>query len=167
MKKLIILLAMLLTACTAFVTKPEVTLKDVKLVGLDSNGVDLDFYLTINNPNSFDMKMTGYNYDVKIMALPLAKGTSREIYDFHAKSATDVLIPVKISYNDLMEVIKRRPNPDSIPYQLHADLAIDTKLGNMAIPVNKTGTVAIPKEYRPSKIWKKVGDFLKGMEKQK
>jgi LEA14-like dessication related protein len=161
MRNLLILSLILLSGCTAFIIKPEVTVKDIKLVGLDTGGIDLDFYLSVKNTNSFDLKMKSYNYDVKIMALPLAKGASLETHDFYAKSAADLLIPVKISYNDLIEILKRRPNPDAIPYQLHADLTADTTLEEMIIPVNKSGTVYIPKEYRPSSMLKKIDDFLK------
>jgi LEA14-like dessication related protein len=165
MKYLFFIPLILLSACTAFVTKPEVTVKDVKLAGVNSDGVTLDIYLSVNNTNSFDLKMKGYSYDVKILALPMAQGSSAEPYYFHAESATDAIIPVNISYNNLLEVLKRRPDPEAIPYQLHADLAVETSLGDMNIPVNKSGTVALPKEYQPSNIFKKIGNFLKGLEK--
>jgi LEA14-like dessication related protein len=165
MKNLLIFLLMLLSGC-AFITKPEVTVKDVKLTGLDNGGVDLDFYLSVNNRNSFDLKMKGYSYDVRIMALPLARGASHDTYNFYAKSATDVLIPVKISFDNVIEVLKRHPNPDAIPYQLHADLTVDTTLGDMVIPTNKSGTICVPKEFRPSNMLKNIGDFLKTLEKK-
>ena len=164
MKYLLFIPLILLSACTAFVAKPEVTVRDIKLAGANSSGVNLDIHLSVKNTSSFDLKMKGYSYDVKILALPMAKGSSAEPYYFCANSATDVLLPVKISPNDLLEILKRRPNPDAIPYQLHADLAVETSLGHMTIPVNKSGTVAIPKEYQPANIFKKVGDFLKGLE---
>ncbi len=161
---MLIVSAFLLSACTAFVTKPEITLKEVRMVALDSEGIDLDFHLSVRNPNAIDLKLKDYSYDLKISSLPLAKGTSRTTYDFHANSATDLLIPVKIPYEGLIDILKRRPDPDAIPYQLHADLTIGSGIGNLTIPVNKSGTFGIPKEYRPTNIWKKVGDFLKGLE---
>jgi LEA14-like dessication related protein len=166
MKKLLLLFTLLLSACTAFVSKPEVALKNVRIAGLDAEGVDLDFYLSVRNPNSFDLKLNNYTYDVKIMSLPLAHGNSRTPYNFCANSTTDMLIPVKIPYGGLMDILKRHPDPEAIPYQLRADLNIGAALGNMNVPVNKSGTLAIPKEYHPSNALKKLGDFLKGFEKQ-
>jgi LEA14-like dessication related protein len=139
-------------------------LKEVKLVGLDSSGVELDFFLSVNNPNSFDLNMTGYSYDVKIMALPLANGASRETIVFYSKSVTEFLVPAKIPYKALGEVLRRFPNPDAIPYQFHSDLTFDSSLGNMSIPISNSGTVAIPKELYPSNILKKIGNLLKGLE---
>ncbi len=166
MKKLFFLVMIFLTACTGMVTKPEVTLKDVKLAGIGPQGVSLDFYLQVNNPNSVDLKLKDYSYDVKIMSLPFAHGSSRQSYDFYAKSTTDLLIPVQIPYTDLLEILRRLPDPNAIPYQLHANLTMGTTLGSMAVPVTTSGTIAIPQKYRPQHALKKIGDFLKGLEMQ-
>ena len=165
MKYLLFILLILLSACTAFIPKPEVSVKDVKLSGVNSGGVTLDVYLSVNNTSSYELKMKSYNYDAKIMALPMAMGSSTEPYYFYAKTATDVLIPVKISYNDLLEILKRRPDPDAIPYQFHADLVVETSLGDMSIPVNKSGTIAVPRQLLPANIYKKIGDLLNGLQK--
>jgi LEA14-like dessication related protein len=163
-KTLLFLSMLLLSACAAFVTKPEITLKDVKLVGLNSEGLDLDFYLSVYNPNSFDLQLKNYRYDVKIVSLPLAQGNSRTTYDFYSKSASELLIPVRIPYNGLIEVIKRRPNPDAVPYQLHAEMTVGAAVGNLTIPVNKSGTFRIPKEYRPKNVLNMIGDFINGIK---
>ncbi len=165
MKKILILsLSMLLlSACTAFVTKPEVTLKDIKLVGLNQEGLDVDIYLSVYNPNSFDLHLQDYRYDLKIMSLPLAQGNSRTTHDFYSKSASDLLIPAKIPYNGLTEVLKRRPNPDAVPYQLHAEMTIGSAIGNFSVPVNKSGAFRIPKEYQPKNVLFRIGDFINGL----
>jgi LEA14-like dessication related protein len=165
MKYLVFIPLLFLSACTAFIPKPEVSVKDVKLSGVNSGGVTLDVYLSVNNTSSYDLKMKSYSYDVKIMALPMAMGSSTEPYYFYAKTTTDVLIPVRISYNDLLEILKRRPDPDAILYQFHADLAVETFLGDMAIPVNKSGTFAVPRQFLPTNIYKKIGDLLNGLQK--
>ncbi len=165
MKKLLILALsmLLLTACTAFVAKPDITLKDIKLVGLNQEGLDVDIYLSVYNPNSFDLHLKDYRYDLKIMSLPLARGNSRTTYDFDSKSASDLRIPVKIPYNDLIEVLKRRPNPDAVPYQLHAEMTIGSAMGSFDIPINKSGAFSIPKEYRPKNVLNRIGDFINGL----
>lgn len=164
MKILLALSMLLLSACTAFVAKPEVTLKNVKLVGVSSEGVDLDFYLSVYNPNNFDLHLKEFSYDVNIVSLPLARGNSPKTYDFYSKSASDLMIPVKIPYSGLIEVLKRRPNPEAVPYQLHADLTIGTAVGNMTVPVNKSGTFAVPKGFRPKNVLSNIGDFLQGLQ---
>ncbi len=139
-------------------------MKEVKLVGLDSGGVDLNFFLSVNNPNSFDFTMAGYSYDVKIMDIPLITGTSRKTVVFYSKSATELPVAARIPFKGLGAALKRFPDPDAIPYQFHADLTFETSLGNISIPVNKSGSVAVPGGLHPSTILKKIGNLLKGAE---
>jgi LEA14-like dessication related protein len=165
MRFALLLLLFLLPGCSVFMAKPEVTLKNVKLVGLSSRDMELDFYFSVKNPNSIDLRLEDYSYDVNILSLPLAKGNATTSYVFYSNSSTDFLIPVKIPYDNLMEILKRDPNPDAIPYQIHAELSIGPGIGGMTVPLNKSGTFAIPGEIYPSWIKKKIGDFLKGLER--
>ncbi|MBP1752502.1 MAG: lipoprotein [Geobacteraceae bacterium] len=166
MKILLVASMLFLTACSTFIAKPEITLKDVKLVGVGAEGFDLDFYFSVRNPNSFDLKLKDYTYDVKIMSLLLAQGSSQATQNFYANSTSDLLLPAKIPYSGLIDILKRRPNPDAIPYQLHADLNIGGAIGTTRVPIDKSGTFKVPKEYYPNNLLKKVGDFLKGLEKE-
>lgn len=152
-----------LVACSTLVSKPEVALKKVRLSGLDSEGVNLDFQFAVRNPNSFDLKLNSYDYNLKIMSLSLAKGNSGVVHDFLANSTTDLLIPVKIPHSGLIDILKRNPDPNSIPYQLQANLNLGGILGGINLPITKSGTFAIPEEYRSKNGLRKLGDFLKGL----
>ncbi len=165
MKTLLFLTLIFLSGCSVFMTKPEITLKSVKMVGLDSKDMELDFYFSVNNPNSFDLRLKEYSYDVRVLSLPLAKGNAKTSYDFYANSTSDLLIPVKIPYNNLLEIFKRNPSPDAIPYQIHAELTVSSGIGSMAIPVTKSGTFSIPAGLYPSYLRKKIDDFLRGLER--
>lgn len=152
-----------LSGCTSFVTHPEVTVEDLNVVSLDAAGAGMELYLKVKNPNGFDVKLEGYSYDLRVMALPLAKGGAREEVKFPAKGETDFRIPIRISYQDLIEILKRKPDPDRIPYQLAAGLELETPVGAMTVPVQRSGTYAIPKEYRPSSLFGRIGDFFKAL----
>lgn len=157
----LLLTMVLVTGCTKFVKKPVVTVKDLNVVSLDAGGAGMELYLGVMNPNSYEVKLLGYSYNLKVMALPLAKGGAREEIKFPSESETDLRIPIRISYGDLLEILKRKPNPDSIPYQLSAGLDLETPLGQLTVPVDRNGTYAIPKQFRPSNILNKVTDFFR------
>lgn len=158
---LLLLLLVVLTGCTKFVTEPVVTVRDLSVVSLDGGGAGMELLLTVKNANSYDVTLLGYSYDLKVMSLPLAKGGAREEIKFAADSETDLRIPIKVSYGDLLEMFKRRPDPDRIPYQLMAGLDLETPLGQLTVPVKRTGTYAVPKQYRPTAILDKLSDFFK------
>jgi LEA14-like dessication related protein len=157
---ILLLLLVSLTACTALVKEPVVSVKDLNVVSLDSAGAGMELYLGVTNPNSYEITLKGYSYDLKVMALPLAKGGAREEIRFPANAETDVRIPIRLSYADLLEILKRKPNPDAVPYQLAAGLDVETPVGHLTVPVNRTGTYAIPKQYRPSGILNKLSDIF-------
>lgn len=156
----LLLLFVLLAGCTT-VQDPVVTVKDLNVVSLGPAGAGMELFLRIRNPNSFDVRLQGYSYDLKVMALPLASGGAREEVKFAGKAETDLRIPIRISYGDLLEILKRKPDPDNVPYQLAAGLDIETPVGQMTVPVNRTGTYAIPKQYRPSALFGVLGNLLK------
>jgi LEA14-like dessication related protein len=160
-KGIYLLLLVLFTGCTMFVKDPVVTVKELNVVGLDGGGAAMELHLTVKNRNPFDVRLLGYSYQLTVLTLPLAKGGAREEIKFPAGAETELSIPIRISYGDLLEIFKRQPDPENVPYQLAAGLDLGTPLGQMTIPVNRTGTYAIPKQYRPATILNKLGDFFR------
>lgn len=157
---LLLLLLVVLSGCDTLVKTPVVVTHDLSVVSVDPAGAGMEIYLRLKNTNNFDLKLYGYSYDLKVMALPLVKGGAREEVNFPANEETDVRIPIRVAYADLLEILKRKPDPDKIPYQFAAGLDLETPLGQMSVPVKHTGTYAIPKQYRPAAIFGKIADFF-------
>lgn len=157
----LLLMFLFLTGCTMLVREPVVSVKDLNVVSLDTAGAGMELYLTVQNSNPFDISLMGYSYDLKVMTLPLARGGGREEIKFASKAATDLRIPIRVSYGDLLEILKRQPDPDDIPYRLSAGLDLATPLGQLTVPVNRTGSYAIPKQYRPTAIIDSLSNFFK------
>jgi LEA14-like dessication related protein len=143
-------LLLVISGCSSLVQRPEVELKRTTLLRVDTSGADLEFYLGVSNPNAFDVSLLGYTYELKIMTLPLAAGGLREDMLFAAGRETDMRLPIRLKYADLVEVLKRRPDPDGIPYQLKADLQIKTFMGEMIVPLDSSGKFSLPEKYRPA-----------------
>jgi LEA14-like dessication related protein len=161
MKKLLFFVLLLICGCSAFVEKPRVDLKEVRVAGVDGEGIDIDFLLSVTNPNSFDLTLNEYVYDLRLLALPLAHGSSQQPQRFPGQATTDTLVIAKVPYSSLIEIIKRRPGMTSIPYQLDADLKIGTSYGEFSVPVSKAGVLDVPEQYRPKNLLGRIQDFLK------
>lgn len=164
MKKLLFLLLVLFTftgGCTPFFKDPVVTVKDLSVVSLDGGGAGMELYLAVQNPNRFDVKLLGYNYDIKVLAFPLAKGGARDEITFAGKETTEIRIPIRVAFGDMWEILKRKPNPDGVPYHLKAGLELDTPAGLMTVPVDKKGSYVVPPKYRPSFLLGKMTDLIK------
>jgi LEA14-like dessication related protein len=159
----VVILPFLMTACTSLIKEPQVVFKRMDVVTADSNGIDMEFYLGIRNPNSFDFSLLGYTYNLKVMTLPLAAGGRQETLLFPAGKETDMRLPVRIKYGELIDILKRRPDPDNIPYSLDARLQVKTPWNEMLIPVTTSGTLSIPEKYRPDTYLEHFRNILRGV----
>jgi len=162
MKRILLIICLFLCGCSLFITKPEVAIKTVTLTGLDRGGIEMEFLLAVNNPNSYKLKLMGYNYNLFMSALPLASGENHDVVEFAGNSITDIKLPTRIAFKDLLEVMKNSPDLDHIPYQLKAGLDVKAPFGRTVIPVNKTGTLAVPKQYQPARFLKQLNEYFKG-----
>jgi LEA14-like dessication related protein len=161
-KRCLLVSAMLLvTACSSFVSAPKVELKRTTLSAVDTSGAEVDFYLGITNPNPFDLTLLGYTYDLKVMALPLIAGGRQEVLQFKSSRETDLRLPVRIRYADLLQLLKQRPDFDKIPYELHANLQLRTFMGEIVIPVESKSTFSVPEKFRPGHYLERFNELLK------
>jgi len=152
-----------LPGCASLVQAPRVALKEATMVGLDATGVDLEFHLGITNPNSFDLSLLGYTFDLQVLDRPFSTGGMQETVIFPAGNETDMRLPVRLKFADLLEIINRAPDPDRIPYQLKSMLQLKTPLGEMALPVEQNAVLTIPQRYRPAAVLNRLQDALRGI----
>jgi LEA14-like dessication related protein len=161
MKNLLLVVLLFLTACSVLYEKPTAKLKDVHFAGLSNDSAAIDVLLTINNPNTFDLTLLRYTYQLNLQHVHLADGASGAVHPFPGKSERDLRIPVRISYADLVKLARQRPSLTDIPYQLNAELAVDTPIGPLTVPLAKNGTISVPEQYRPGNYLKnKLGNLL-------
>ena len=157
------LLIIMLSGCASLVQPPRVALKEASLVGLDTSGIDIELQLGISNPNPFDLSLLGYTFDLRVLAQPLSTGGMQETILFPAGRETGMRLPVRLKFSDLLEISRRAPDPDSIPYQLKALLQLRTPLGEMAVPVEQSAVLAIPEQYRPAALINRLQGALQGV----
>ena len=152
-----------LTGCASLVQAPRVTLKETSMVGLDTSGIDIEFHLGIANPNPFDLSLLGYTFDLQVLSRPLSTGGRQETILLPAGKETDMRLPVRLKFTDLLEIINRVLDQDKLPYQLNTMLHLRTPLGEMAVPVEKSAVLSIPEQYRPAAYINRLRDALRGI----
>ena len=158
MKYLLPCLFLILSGCSLVFTKPTVTFRELKLVDIDTKGMSLNLLLNVNNPNSYDITLDGYRYSFNIQGLPLGSGEKKELVQFPGKKATDIQVPVRVTYGNVLDIIMKRPNPTSIPYQLEAGLDIATPVGTLSFPISTSGTIVVPRDKLKAQALKSLGE---------
>jgi LEA14-like dessication related protein len=156
-KRFSILFLILLTGCSLFIKKPDVTVKSVTLTGLDTKGIGVDFLLAVANPNAYKLTLSGYRFDLYVSSVPLTSGECGDRIEFPGRSVTDVRLPAKVEFRDLLKVLKAVPDPGQVPYRLKAALNIDSPLGSSMVPLDMLGTFALPRD-------KLIGGILKHLK---
>lgn len=147
-----------LTGCSLLFTKPTVTFRELKLVDIDAKGLTLNLLLNVNNPNSYDITLDGYRFSFKILDAPLSTGEKKEIVQFPGNKATDIQVPLRVTFGNVLDIIVKRPNPTSIPYQLEAGLDIATPVGTLNFPISTSGVIAVPKDKLKGILFKGFGE---------
>ena len=157
---LLLLIMLTCAGCAAFVQEPRISISSTDIIGIDTSGVDIEFLVSVENPNSFDLAMQSYTFDLQVMTLPFSRGGSQMKFVFPAGQQSQMRLPVRVTYGDLFEVLKRCPDLDRIPYHVEARLNIETPLGELLLPVNKTDVISVPESYRPDTYLKR---FMKSL----
>ena len=163
LKKIAFLLPLfaLLCACNTMIGAPKVSVAGLNVVSLDTAGAGMELKLQVQNPNPFELRLQGYRYDLEVVSFPLVRGEAREEVTFPAGGETEVRIPIRITFRDLVRIVKSKPDLNRIPYRLNAGLDVATPIGAMTVPVDRTGTYALPEKYRPATLFGKLTDFIK------
>ena len=152
---LLIFIALSCAGCTAFVQEPRISVSSTSITGIDTSGIEFEFLMAVENPNPFDLVLQGYTFDLQVMSLPFSRGGSPLKHVFPAGKQSRMQLPMRISYGDLIEIIKRQPDLDKIPYQMDARLNIETPAGELILPVKKTDLISVPESYRPGAYLKR------------
>lgn len=163
MAVLAILALVTITGCASFVRDPHLTVRSTDVVSVDTAGFDIELLIGVENPNGFDVSLQSYTYDLQIMSVPFSSGGLQKGFVFPSGQLVDIRLPFRVHYDDLLGVVKRRPDLDRIPYTLDARLNLKTPFGDLIIPVKKSGNISVPEAYRPGTYLKRILQPFKEM----
>ena len=114
-----------------FIEKPEVALRDVRVVGLGMNAQTFLLSFDISNPNPFPLPVNHVSYGVKLDGQRFATGRTPSEIRVPAEGATQFAISVEL---DLLKTapalwsIVREGVRNEVPYELQGELGIDIPL---------------------------------------
>ena len=159
----ILVLVIVLSGCSLLVKEPQIELKEAGITGFTSSGIDVRILLDVTNPNSFDLELLDYTYDLSILNMPFLSGVSREAILFSSGTKTDLQLPLHLNYSDLLEIIKHQPDLDRLPYRMKGLLHVKGPLGELKIPVERAASLIIPEKYRPGAAFERLKNMLRSI----
>lgn len=136
---LVAILLVSISQCTTIgeklVEKPHVELKQVSVSEVNTSGATLGFFIEVENPNPFALKVDSLRYEIEIEAKPLGRGELAQPAEVAAKGKTTVEIKLPVLYKDLfarlLDFIQKK--------NCHYHLKGEAKFGLLTVPVDAVG----------------------------
>jgi len=123
--------ALALAACSSLpmnAQAPKVSVADVDVKRLGLLEQRFDVSLRVNNPNEFDLKIEGVEFDLTANGRPFAKGLSHLITSIPAISSSIIHVEAITQSKDLLRQIRTLP-PESlqegVPYEIKGRVKLD------------------------------------------
>jgi|GEM_PF-1982395 len=139
-----LLLSLLLSSCAMVkkhVRKPTVDYQDYKLTSVSLQDASVDFHLKLNNPNPVRIPIKNISYTLRLHNKNLLQGKIKPKTDIPANGSTQLTIPARINYQDVIGGIKGLLDQHAISYELKGDI----DLGLIKLPYNTAGTIPLPR----------------------
>lgn len=126
--------------------RPSASVQSVRLSELNSEGLEIDFLVAIDNPNALSVELAGLDYDLKLEGLTLVQGNRQEQLTIASRGISQLSVPVAFQFSDLRRLFGELSNKTQAVYDLDLGLSIDLPLlGQQRIPVRSSGNLPIPR----------------------
>jgi len=124
---------------------PEVKSGHIEISSLNFSGAVFKLLVSIKNQNVFSLKSKNIAYELSIEDNKLIKGIIPGLTDIHAKSVTELSIPITISFKEvgktLFDLLKKGNN---VGYKLHLTFKIESEnnmMKNSIVTLKSEGSV--------------------------
>lgn len=125
---------------------PKVKLKDLKVKNLSLTSADLLAAIEIDNPNSFKLGLSNFNYKLNINQQTWGEGISSKLNPVPEKGKATLNIPLKLDLLSMGKTAYQIINGgDQLDYQLIGGITLDTGLDFLRqyeMPLNLKGQAA-------------------------
>jgi LEA14-like dessication related protein len=143
MRYLIPLMFLFLGACETIqqlkdMKEPKVELENVDIKDAGIASATLVFALKVDNPNPFELKVDGLDYQVDVSGSPLTSGVVNNPLAVGAKTASVIALPITVKYSDLFDSVTALLTNKQAPYRIKGA----ARIGVLSIPFEESGELA-------------------------
>lgn len=125
--------------------KPEARVTDSKIQSLSFDTITLGVLVDVINPNSFNIPTGKLDLNLLVDGKQIAQASSTETTSLKAKESTQMIVPVKIPYSSLFNLVKTARNGNEFNFDVAGNLAVPMPLiGDINVPLNYSGKAPIP-----------------------
>jgi LEA14-like dessication related protein len=140
-----------LAACTPMVKqaldnqRPQVSVVDQHITGLDFERVSIAFGLKVDNPNPIGITLEGLDYDLKLDGHSFLTGKQDKQMQIAASGASRIELPLSMTFKEIKVGLSGLKGKDEVPYELTTGLLIKVPLlGTYRYPLVSQGVMPVP-----------------------
>jgi len=142
-----IALGALLTGATGcgMMEKPSASITGVKLQNVKLTDATMLFDVKVDNPYTVPLPMSNVDYALSSQGQQFLAGKADVQGTVPAAGSKTLGVPVRISFLELINVVKGARPGATIPYRAEMGLSVDAPvLGRLRVPMSKEGELSIP-----------------------
>lgn len=135
---------LVLGACGSVPTKelvePEVFVRDFEITNMTLSGMEGIISLDVKNPNDVRLSARSLDYEFYIAGRRMLDGATDENFSVPALGQDTIQLPVRISYQALLDTIPLIIQNKSADYKIQGNLGTTF----VKVPFDKQGRIALP-----------------------
>lgn len=142
-----LLLLLILSGCSHFLTRPEaptVSLNNLQLVEATLFEQRYLLHLRIQNPNNFELPIAGMRYRLLLNGREFATGVSRDLETLPAYGEQVVAVNIVSNLLRIYEQLRNPARNDSFSYALEGSISLQGLGGTL--PFSQRGEISLPPE---------------------
>jgi LEA14-like dessication related protein len=142
--------ALMLSACTGAVARPEIELQDVTLGSVGLSGGTLLANIRVHNPNRFTLRANNLRYELFLRRPDVQAGDSAwtrfadgvypDTLTVHAGQTRTFPIPVSFNFGQLAGASRQLLGYGRVNYRAQGTVDVKTPVGTREVPFHKVGT---------------------------
>lgn len=134
-------IALLFPGCA--IKEPTAKIRSVQVEDITLKKVKLNFTVHIKNPNDVRIKVKKLSYSLSAFGKRLVRDTTDKAIEIPPKEKVFFDLPVTVRYSKLVSAGISTIKKGKLEYSLNATITLDTPVGDISLPLQKSGTVKI------------------------
>jgi LEA14-like dessication related protein len=140
----VVAVAVTVAACStlgrAAFQNPVVNLRDVRVLGLGTQGGNLEVQLGVYNPNNYRLDATRLTYRVTVGDdVSVGTGAIDTQATVQAGDSTILKVPIAFTYSGIGAAAMQLMRTGSVNYRVAGDVTVGSVVGNFTVPYSASG----------------------------
>lgn len=124
--------------------QPTARVTGARIESLSFTEVGLLFDLEVSNPNELEVRLAGFDYDLRLNRRPFVSGENQEGFDLPAGGSATIELPVTLAYREILDTLASIPEDRETPYALEVGCTFEVPgLGAVRVAAGREGTIPV------------------------